>query len=350
MQVCRCPTFRAALYTALIPVKGLAQVVQAASRITGDTTRGVEDETVRRRGVMVKEARRLWTPVGRRSRQQGGLLLVSMGALIAGAGALIGVRRWLVNNRTPTETRPPITPPPCIHPLPPDASPTLAVIGDFGRCQKPGVECLNERVVAHLVDSWSPDYVITTGDNNYPDGERSTLIANLDPFRRYIEDGCFLPVLGNHDWKCRDAPLPYIEQFRPPGNGRYYCVVLGELAVWALDSDEQEPDGIDAGSVQAAWLRVGLAQSRSRMNLVFLHHPPYSSGHHGSSPTLRWPFAAWGRTRYSQATSTATSGWRSMASRTSSMGPAARGCAALGVRCLGAGCVMRLIMVRNESC
>src|SRR5437667_354261 len=30
-------------------------------------------------------------------------------------------------------------------------------------------------------------------------------------------------------------------------------------------------------------------------NLVYFHHPPYSSGAvHGSSPWMQWPFPAWG--------------------------------------------------------
>jgi len=28
--------------------------------------------------------------------------------------------------------------------------------------------------------------------------------------------------------------------------------------------------------------------------VVYMHHPPYSSGPHGSTPSMRWPFKAWG--------------------------------------------------------
>ena len=53
---------------------------------------------------------------------------------------------------------------------------TLAVIGDFGDAGQP------EADVAALVDSWQVDYVLTTGDNNYPNGEASTLDANIGQY------------------------------------------------------------------------------------------------------------------------------------------------------------------------
>jgi hypothetical protein len=63
---------------------------------------------------------------------------------------------------------------------------------------------------------------------------------------------------------------------------------------FAVDSDENEPDGVGSTSVQAAWLRQGLAASTSPWNIVYFHYPPYSSGMHGSITWMRWPFAAWG--------------------------------------------------------
>ncbi len=188
----------------------------------------------------------------------------------------------------------PIIPPTGILDAPPGGPLTLAVIGDFGRCHEAGVECEAEKAVAQLVASWAPAYVLTTGDNNYPAGAAATMAPNLQPYRASIEAGRFLPALGNHDWGDRAWPHAYLAQFRPPGNGRYYHIALGDLGLWVLDSDEHEPDGIDADSEQARWLRAGLAASPTPVNVVVLHHPPYSSGVHGSSVRGRWPFAAWG--------------------------------------------------------
>jgi tartrate-resistant acid phosphatase type 5 len=215
----------------------------------------------------------------------------------ARSAAIKAVRLWRRLRGVPVppgaSTRP-IAPPTGIPAALPGVPLTLAVVGDFGRCHEADAECEAEKAVARLVDSWAPAYVLTTGDNNYPAGAAATMTPNLQPYRAYIEAGRFLPALGNHDWGDHDWPRAYLAQFRPPGNGRYYHVALGDLGLWVLDSDEHEPDGIDAGSAQARWLRAGLAASPIPVNVVVLHHPPYNSGAHGSSARLRWPFAAWG--------------------------------------------------------
>jgi len=52
----------------------------------------------------------------------------------------------------------------------------FAVIGDYGRGKQP------EADVATLVKSWDLDFIITTGDNNYPDGASSTIDENIGQF------------------------------------------------------------------------------------------------------------------------------------------------------------------------
>jgi hypothetical protein len=176
---------------------------------------------------------------------------------------------------------------------------TLAVIGDFGSCVEGG--CIDEQAVADLVLSWEPARILTVGDNNYPNGSANTFDRNIARFYGdYLGPGDatgprFLPVLGNHDWDCAQCPRPYLDYFELPGIERYYTIELSpDLRIFGLDSDPREPDGTTADSVQATWLRKELAASTARWNLVLLHHPPYSSGNHGSSIELRWPFAAWG--------------------------------------------------------
>ena len=175
----------------------------------------------------------------------------------------------------------------------------FAVIGDYG------MDNSAEADVAALIQSWPPDFVITTGDNNYPFGAADTIDANIGKyFHDYIFPysgtygseanlNRFFPTLGNHDWYTKDAQ-PYLDYFSLPGNERTYDFVGGPVHFFALDSDEHEPDGVNAGSVQAAWLQQGLAASTSLWNIVYMHHPPYSSGQHGSTEWMQWPFAAWG--------------------------------------------------------
>jgi hypothetical protein len=103
----------------------------------------------------------------------------------------------------------------------------------------------------------------------------------------------FFPSLGNHDWMTDDAQ-PYLDYFTLPGNERYYDVVWGDVHLFILSSDSREPDGIWQGSIQAEWLREGLANSTAPWQIVVMHHPPFSSGKHGSTPAMQWDYAAWG--------------------------------------------------------
>jgi tartrate-resistant acid phosphatase type 5 len=187
----------------------------------------------------------------------------------------------------------------------PEPSPTLnaslsfAVIGDFGEGNQA------EADVADLVHSWNPDIILTVGDNNYPLGAASTIDARIGqyyhdfifPYTGSYGPGAsenhFFPTLGNHDCYTAGAK-PYLDYFSLPSNERYYDFVLGPVHFFALDSDGSEPDGVNSASVQAVWLQQGLAASTSSWNIVYFHHAPYSSGMHGSTTWMQWPFAAWG--------------------------------------------------------
>ncbi|MEM7154245.1 MAG: metallophosphoesterase [Myxococcota bacterium] len=175
----------------------------------------------------------------------------------------------------------------------------FAVIGDYG-LQGP-----DEAAVAKLVASWDPEFIITLGDNNYPNGRETTIDDNvgqyyhafISPYQGRYGQGAdtnrFFPALGNHDWRTRNA-WPYLEYFSLPGNERYYDLRWGPVHLFALDSDWHEPDGNDAGSDQGRWLQERMSASTLPWQLVYMHHPPYSSGDHGSSEGMRWPFAQWG--------------------------------------------------------
>ncbi|WP_139925231.1 metallophosphoesterase [Hymenobacter sp. DG01] len=175
----------------------------------------------------------------------------------------------------------------------------FAAIGDYGYAGPA------ERDVADLVKSWDPDFIITLGDNNYDYGDSLTIDQNIGQYyHAYIHQykgrygpsastNRFFPSLGNHDYYTRNGEA-YRDYFTLPGNGRYYDFVRGNVHFFALNSDPNEPDGIDADSRQAQWLRTALAASKSRWKVVYLHHAPYSSGAHGSSQVMQWPFQQWG--------------------------------------------------------
>jgi hypothetical protein len=156
-----------------------------------------------------------------------------------------------------------------------------------------------------MVASWHPDFVITTGDNNYPLGEASTIDVNIGKhYAQFIGNyrgaygpgsatNRFWPSPGNHDWDTGTLE-PYLNYFTLPGNGRYYDVVVGPVHLFALDSDPREPDGMTEDSVQARWLEATMTASSACFQVAYFHHPAYSSSMHGSTVAMRWPFEAWG--------------------------------------------------------
>jgi len=103
----------------------------------------------------------------------------------------------------------------------------------------------------------------------------------------------FFPSPGNHDWDTGTLD-PYIDYFELPGNERYYNFRRGPVEFFALDSDPLEPDGVTATSVQAFWLQQAMEASTAPFKLVYMHHPPYSSGSHGDTTYMQWPFEEWG--------------------------------------------------------
>jgi len=194
---------------------------------------------------------------------------------------------------------------------------TFAVIGDYG------MDDAHERAVARLVASWDPEFVITTGDDYYaPAGGTGTgrydestgayygrWLKDIDTTGRRSPSGkaavnAFFPSLGNHDYSdAAPAPRTYLRYFTLPGAGftntsgneRYYDYVQGPVHFFVLNSNPEEPHGTGSGSKQAKWLQEQLAASTSAWNIVYDHHPPYSSdAAHGSTPYMRWPFAEWG--------------------------------------------------------
>jgi tartrate-resistant acid phosphatase type 5 len=193
--------------------------------------------------------------------------------------------------------RPPAATPPSTAPA--GDTVRFAVIGDFGLAGPDNAK------VARLVKSWNPDWIITTGDNNYPEGAEDTIDANVGQYYSAFignyrgafgpggQVNRFWPTPGNHDWYA-EGLAPYLRYFTLPGNERYYDVDHGLVHLFALDSDPHEPDGTIETSAQAAWLKKRLTASNACYRVVYFHHPPYSSSQHGSTVEMRWPFRQWG--------------------------------------------------------
>ena len=176
----------------------------------------------------------------------------------------------------------------------------FAIIGDYGSGDD------NEQKVSEMVKSWNPDFIITLGDNNYPEGSASTIDSNIGQFYSdfiypyYGSFGAgeclcnrFFPSLGNHDADFGNIHA-YFDYFTLPGNERYYDFIKGNIHFFVLNSNQSEPDGVKYYSSQARWLREKIMHSHSRWNIVYFHHAPYSSGYQGSSDWMQWPFRTLG--------------------------------------------------------
>jgi len=202
---------------------------------------------------------------------------------------------------TPADTLlPEASPTPEPSPAPEYPYTSFAVIGDYGSADQ------NAENVANLIHSWNVDFIITTGDNNYPLGEYETIDdaigenyhSYIYPYQGHHGEGSsynrFFPCLGNHDLYT-DNGQPYFDYFQLPGNERYYEFTWGPLHFFALNNNTGEPDGIGASSIQAAWLQERLAASTLPWKIVYMHVAPLSSGStYGSTDWAQWPYAEWG--------------------------------------------------------
>src|SRR5690349_3582280 len=101
----------------------------------------------------------------------------------------------------------------------------FAIIGDYGDPSQPGQPVAD---VANMVAGWSPEFVVTVGDNNYVFGQASTIDPNIGAYySNFIGNyqgvygpgsaiNRFFPSLGNHDWESGALPLgcqPYLDYF-----------------------------------------------------------------------------------------------------------------------------------------
>lgn len=170
----------------------------------------------------------------------------------------------------------------------------FAVIGDYGTGNQ------NEARVADLVKSFEPDFIITTGDNNYPEGREKTLIKNIGTYYcdyifnwdAPVGQQCngnteqlnrFFPSLGNHDYDNSKGNVPYLNYFTLPGNEIYYDFIWGPVHFFVLDSNKDS-------AVQQIWLEEKLRSSVQAFKIVYFHHPPFSSGTHGNTKKMQWGF------------------------------------------------------------
>lgn len=178
---------------------------------------------------------------------------------------------------------------------------TFAVIGDYGGG---GYDAY---LVSEMVKSWEPDFIITTGDNNYPNGNQESFEDNIaDYYGDFIYnfdaskyDRCngaafsdslnrFFPSPGNHDVNTFHGLDPYKRYFTLPGKELFYTFTWGDAAFYALNSTAASLEE------QQDWLEREAGDSSKLFKIVYFHHSPYSCGEHGNDVRMQWDFDSLG--------------------------------------------------------
>lgn len=154
---------------------------------------------------------------------------------------------------------------------------TFAAIGDYGDSGSARSD------VANLVDSWNPEFIITLGDNDY---EYNYNVSVVPYYGDYISSNCtqnrFYPSFGNHDWNGTNG---YDDVF--PCTGSNYQFTKDNIEFFTINSDS-------LSNSQITWLKTELGNSTATWKIVFIHHPPYSSGAHGNNNAMQLDYANWG--------------------------------------------------------
>lgn len=218
--------------------------------------------------------------------------------LEGGSGRLVPLL-VLVSQLTAACATPTLTPP-----LPSVTAPAMsriALVTDFGSCDQ------GQRWTSAQMRSWSPEAIITAGDN--------TQEAPCTPYTESVWDRlppvpgpdghqAVWPTLGNHDLTDPGAGLtayraafPYLPTDADPLQ-RWYSRTVGGLNLFVLNSEASSEEIAQQRDWLSRVLPARRADHPDHWNVVLLHRPPYTSGHHEPNRTMRpsagFDYRSWG--------------------------------------------------------
>jgi len=158
----------------------------------------------------------------------------------------------------------------------------FAVIGDFGTGGADEFAIANVMFEGHK--NAPLDFVLTVGDNIYPNGSARLFHKNFEePFAGLLKEKVsFYATLGNHDVEQGRRDQTTYPLFNMNGSS-YYSLSRGNglIDFFMLDST-------DFNLTQHTWLENALRNSKALWKVAAFHHPFYSSGKkHGSDPKLQ---------------------------------------------------------------
>jgi predicted MPP superfamily phosphohydrolase len=183
------------------------------------------------------------------------------------------------------------------------------VIGDWGEkgnfYQRPVASAIEK-----ITQTEKIDFILTTGDNFYPDG-----VSNLqDPhfqesFENIYSSSKKIPwyiTLGNHDYMGNIQSLIDYSEKNPfwvlPNtyyafdkkisrtNKILFLVTDTNEFIHFLDFYYRSYMRKEKGVVQLNWIDTNLKDNTYQWKIVIGHHPIYSAGHHGDTSSLHGKF------------------------------------------------------------
>jgi 3',5'-cyclic AMP phosphodiesterase CpdA len=153
----------------------------------------------------------------------------------------------------------------------------FAVLGESGTGDRGQSELASQ--MAALRERFTFDDVLLLGDNVIGRERPQDFWQKFEiPYKPLLDAGVrFHAVLGNED----SREQRHFKNFNMGGKEYYTFQPRRDVQFIALESTYPERK-------QVEWLEAELAASRSPWKIVYLHHPPYSSGRrHGSDERLR---------------------------------------------------------------
>jgi hypothetical protein len=130
---------------------------------------------------------------------------------------------------------------------------------------------------AKLIKTLNPGRVLTLGDNAYPDGTLQQFNQYYDPTWGSFK-GKTSPSPGNHDYHTAGA-AGYFGYFGSRVPAANYTYVLGQWRMVSLNSATNRASAL-------TFLRNTLSSDSHLCELVYFHHPRWSSGVHGNDPGM----------------------------------------------------------------
>jgi hypothetical protein len=136
----------------------------------------------------------------------------------------------------------------------------------------------NASIVAKKIEQEKPSFVLHTGDlvNN---GKYVEQWIDFFSISSFINNHTLYPTLGNHE----NFGDSYFKYFLKSKSKTWYSFNNGPIHFISLDSNFRNSIKIS----QLFWLIKDLRNNTQPFTIVFFHHPPYSSGNHGSTYYLR---------------------------------------------------------------